>query len=132
MIFPQKHPTMENIWHKGSVIHGNANGRKWHYPTINLSDIHPVMSFDAGVYAARVKVAEQMWSAMLYIGNRPTLNLSKTVVEIHLLDFQGDLYGESVEFAVLQRVRGERKFASVEDLAAQLQRDEMEVRRLLG
>jgi len=90
------------------------------------------MSFDAGVYAARVKVAEQMWSAMLYIGNRPTLNLSKTVVEIHLLDFQGDLYGESVEFAVLQRVRGERKFASVEDLAAQLQRDEMEVRRLLG
>lgn len=123
---------MEIIWHKGSVVHGNENGRKWHYPTINLSDIQPVISIEAGVYAARVKVAEQTLSAMLYIGSRPTLNLSEWVVELHILDFQGDLYGERVEFAVMQRVRGERKFASVEELAAQLQRDETEVRKLLG
>lgn len=84
------------------------------------------------MYAARVKVAEQTLSAMLYIGSRPTLNLSEWVVELHILDFQGDLYGERVEFAVMQRVRGERKFASVDELAAQLQRDETEVRKLLG
>lgn len=83
------------------------------------------------MYAARVKVAGQTFSAMLYRGSRPTLNLSAPVVEIHLLDFQGDLYGEKVEFTIVQRVRGEQKFASVEELAAQLRQDEVAVRELL-
>ena len=122
---------METIWHRGCVVHGHENGRKWHYPTINLSDIQPVVSIEAGVYAARVKVAGQTFSAMLYRGSRPTLNLSAPVVEIHLLDFQGDLYGEKVEFTIVQRVRGEQKFASVEELAAQLRQDEVAVRELL-
>ena len=122
---------MEKNWHSGSVIHGLENGRKWHYPTINLADIHPVMSIEAGVYAAKVKVAEKKLAAMLYCGHRPTLELSEPVVELHLLDFQGDLYGQQVEFLVLDRVRGERKFASVDELAAQLRADELAVRELL-
>ena len=82
-------PHMEKIWHSGSVIHGHENGRKWHYPTINLADIHPVMSIEAGVYAAKVKVAEKTLAAMLYCGHRPTLELLEPVVELHLLDFCG-------------------------------------------
>ncbi len=123
---------MERIWYSGCVIHGLENGRKWHYPTINLADIHPVMSIEAGVYAAKVKVAEKTLAAMLYCGQRPTLNLTEPVVELHLLDFQGDLYGQQVEFVVLQRVRGEQKFASVEELVSQLRRDEAAVRELLA
>lgn len=125
-------PHMEKKWHSGSVIHGHENGRKWHYPTINLADIQPIVSIEAGVYAAKVKVAEKTLAAMLYCGHRPTLNLTEPVVELHLLDFQGDLYGQQVEFVVLQRVRGEQKFASVEELVSQLRRDEAAVRELLA
>ena len=89
------------------------------------------MSIEAGVYAAKVKVAEKTLAAMLYCGHRPTLELLEPVVELHLLDFQGDLYGQQVEFLVLDRVRGERKFASVDELAAQLRADELAVRELL-
>ena len=123
---------MEINWHSGSVVHGHANGRKWQYPTINLADIHPVISIDAGVYAAKVKVAGKTLAAMLYCGNRPTLNLTEPVIELHLLDFHGDLYGQQVEFVVLDRVRGEQKFASVDELAAQLRADELAIRRLLN
>ncbi len=84
------------------------------------------------MYAAKVKVAEKTLAAMLYCGQRPTLNLTEPVVELHLLDFQGDLYGQQVEFVVLQRVRGEQKFASVEELVSQLRRDEAAVRELLA
>ena len=97
-----------------------------------MADIHPVISIDAGVYAAKVKVAGKTLAAMLYCGNRPTLNLTEPVIELHLLDFHGDLYGQQVEFVVLDRVRGEQKFASVDELAAQLRADELAIRRLLN
>lgn len=123
---------MENKWHSAKVVHGNQNGRKWGYPTINLAEVKPVLNLSTGVYAARVQAVGRFYMAMLYIGTRPTLSLSEPVVEIHLLDFQGDLYGQEVLFQEVEQIRGEKKFGTVEELIYQLQADEKSIRLLFS
>ena len=122
----------EIFWLKGTVAHGYANGRTFGYPTANLTDIQPVMPFTAGVYAACVKYDGTQYGAMMYVGTRPTLALTETTVEIHIFDFQQDIYGKAIEFAVIQKIREERRFESVDALTAQLQEDERTIRELMN
>ena len=83
----------------------------------------------SGVYAVRVKVGDEAtWRlGMMNIGTRPTFGGEKVSLEVHIFDFAGDLYGCHVEVAFLRRVREERKFASPEELAAQLARDKQTI-----
>lgn len=124
---------MEKKWHSGKVVHGNANGRKWHYPTINLTEIEPALDLENGVYAVALRLADnKTYQGMLYAGTRPTLQLKEKVLEIHLLDYQGDLYGQVVNFQIVKKVREEEKFNSVEALAQQLSEDEKHIRMILN
>lgn len=124
---------MEKNWHRGKVVHGNANGRKWNYPTINLTDVEPTLELANGVYAVALQLAgNEKHQGMLYVGTRPTLQLTERVLEIHLLDYQGDLYGQTVSFQIVKKVREEMKFDSVEALAQQLSEDEKNIRLLLN
>lgn len=114
----------------GGVVHGDAMGRRLGWPTINMDLINELLpSF--GVYRslARVEGGEPL-PAVTNVGLRPTLHSdSQPTLESHLLDFDGDLYGRSVEIGLLDRLRGERRFGSVTELKEQIARDVEEARR---
>ena len=123
--------TPEILWYSGTVSHGLQNGRTFGYPTANVTAVAPSLTVGTGVYAAKVRVGGCEHGAMLYVGTRPTLGLADPTVEIYLFDFEGDLYNQTLQFALLDQIRDEQKFLSVEDLVAQLRKDEAEIREKL-
>src|SRR5690606_16494173 len=122
---------------RGTVIHGDARGRDLGYPTANLSfDYTPALPV-LGIYLGRVSVPERgvgpRHPALVSIGVRPTFHDEGFVlVEVYLLDWDGDLYDTVLEVELSHRLRAERRFESIEALVAQMGRDEAEARRLIG
>ena len=112
-----------------TVIHGFRNGSKFGFPTANLRLDTPI-NIENGVYAVRVFVDEREYKGMLYVGTRPTLNLSEKSYEVHLLHFSGNLYGKTISFEMVKYIRPEQKFESVEALVEQLKRDRETVARI--
>ncbi|MFC1996878.1 bifunctional riboflavin kinase/FAD synthetase [Chloroflexota bacterium] len=109
----------------GTVILGDQRGRTIGFPTANL-DIWSMRAIPAaGVYVCRASVNGNIFGAVTNIGVRPTFEASPVPprVEAHLLDFQGDLYGKSIELEFITRLRGEKRFASADELIAQIQKD---------
>ncbi len=117
----------------GTVTSGYQIGRKIGFPTANLAVDHPRKLIPAdGVYAVRVTLADgEKYAGMLNIGHRPTLdNDSHLTIEVHLLDFSGDLYNKSLRVEFIYYIRSEVKFDSLDQLAEQLNRDEADVRSM--
>ncbi len=114
----------------GKVVRGRALGRTIGFPTANLdvnSDLKLVPGI--GVYAVEVEVNGQVHRGMLNIGKRPTIVSTDDVhLEVHILDFQDDIYDKTITVRFIARVRDEQKFESVEALKEQLQKDEKFVR----
>lgn len=119
------------VWYSGTVSHGLQNGRTFGYPTANVTAVTPPLAVGTGVYAAKVRVGGCEYGAMLYAGTRPTLGLEKPTIEIYLFDFKDDLYNQTLQFALFGKVRDEQHFPSVDELIAQLQKDEQYIRRKL-
>ena len=109
----------------GKVVRGDRRGATLGFPTANISPDSLRKALPAhGVYVVAVGWKGKTSFGMMNIGVRPTVNpTQKVTMEVHLLDFSGDLYGESLRVVFLQRLRDERRFASLEELVAQLQRD---------
>jgi riboflavin kinase/FMN adenylyltransferase len=118
---------------RGVVVHGQQLGRTLDFPTANIRVVDPVKIIPSrGVYAGTVEVKGQMHKAMINIGYRPTLGEDSSLsIEVHLLDFAGDLYGSSLDVYFLCRVRDERAFPHLEALQTQLKQDEIFVRQLV-
>ncbi|MDW8307843.1 MAG: bifunctional riboflavin kinase/FAD synthetase [Verrucomicrobiales bacterium] len=116
----------------GTVVRGAGLGRKLGFPTANL-DTRGLLLPPNGVYAARVRLGEQLWPAVVNIGVRPTVDSGPAAprVETHLLDFEGDLTGRELELILGARLRDEQKFSSLEALRAQIARDIARVRAIL-
>ena len=115
---------------RGKVIRGARLGTKFGYPTANLSmetEVRP----KAGVWGGRVRVLPSaVWKPMLAnLGYRPTLGVRSYLTELHLLDFNGDLYGRSLEFELTQFIRPEQRFGGLEQLKQQIRLDEVRFRR---
>ena len=107
----------------GRVVHGAGRGRDLDAPTANL-DFENGCVPAAGVYVTEARIAESAHPAVANVGVRPTFGAGGDLtVEAHLLDHHGELYGERMELAFLERLRGERQFESAEALAAQIQQD---------
>jgi riboflavin kinase / FMN adenylyltransferase len=108
----------------GKVIHGDELGRKIGFPTANL-DIPGLLVPPNGVYAAHAYVNGARHRAAVNIGTRPTVDSGKPPlrVEAHLLDFQGTLYDREMELTFVEKLRDERRFASLDELRAQIGRD---------
>lgn len=114
-----------------TVIHGYRNGSKFGFPTANLQLNTPI-DIENGVYAARVEVDNIIYKGMLYVGTRPTLNLTGKTYEVHLLHFTGNLYGKTLSFEIVKHIRPEQKFESVEALVEQLKRDRKTVEEMMN
>ena len=108
----------------GKVIRGDQLGHKLGFPTANL-DTTGMLLPPNGVYAAHTAVAGQTHRAVLNIGIRPTINqpMPAPRVEVHLLNFTGELYGEDLEVTFAAKLRNEQKFSSLDELKAQIARD---------
>jgi riboflavin kinase/FMN adenylyltransferase len=116
----------------GRVGHGDKRGRSIGYPTANLN-LHRRVSPLRGVYAVLVKgVADRPWPGVANIGNRPTVDGgTRHLLEVHLFDFSGNLYGRHAEVEFRLKLRDEKKFGSFEELKAQIDRDAVSAREYL-
>ena len=114
----------------GPVIRGEQLGHQLGFPTANLDTTGLLLPAN-GVYAAHASVGEQTFRAVLNIGHRPTVPGASPAprVEVHLLDFNGELYGREMEITFAAKLRDEQKFASLEELKAQITRDIAQARK---
>ena len=110
---------------EGTVTDGYRVGRKIGFPTANLRIDHPFKLVPAeGVYAVKVEVEGQQHLGMLNIGHRPTLNNgADRSIEVHILDFAGDIYRQNIRIEFLRFLRPETKFASIQELISQIEKD---------
>jgi riboflavin kinase / FMN adenylyltransferase len=117
----------------GEIVKGDQIGRKLGYPTANLAlnDVYKQVP-GAGVYATEVEVGGKLYRAMTYIGTRPTIAGTQNNIETNILDFQGDLYAQSMKINFLQHIRADVKFENLEELTQQISRDERKVRLYFG
>ena len=122
---------------RGEIVHGDKRGRTLGYPTANLVPDARYVTPGHGVYAARARLTgpdpELVLPAAVNIGVRPQFVTGRgELIEAYLLDFEGDIYGRTLRIDFLRRMRGEKRFASVEDLVAQMGRDVDEARGIAG
>jgi len=106
----------------GRVRHGDKKGRTIGFPTANIAlerKVSPVQ----GVFAVEVLLDKKHYQGVANIGQRPTVNGTRIQLEIHLFDFQGDIYGECLDTRVLHKIRAEKKFDSFDLLKQQIKRD---------
>ena len=123
-----RYPTL-----KGKVTGGARRGQKLGFPTANLAVAGKMMIPADGIYAARVRWGAANHQGVVNIGVRPTFeNQGERIVEAHILDFKGDLYGQILEIEFIKRLRPERRFESAEELIVQMTEDVAQTRRLFN
>ena len=111
----------------GMVIKGAQLGRTIGFPTANVKYPPDIVQIPYGVYAARV----DGHAGVLNWGIKPTVhNTKEPIVEVHILDYEGDLYGKNIEIDILKKLRNEQKFASLEELKLQIKKDAEECLKL--
>lgn len=109
---------------QGCVVHGEALGRRLGFPTANISLLEPLQLLPLdGVYECTIKVRLQSYRGVMNVGCKPTVNGSCRTIEVFIIGFDGDIYGEPVVVEFVRRLRGERRFAGLDDLRAQIESD---------
>ena len=115
----------------GTVIHGQARGHKLGFPTANISLHEDYERLPNGVYAVTVLHQNRLYHAVANIGNNPTFDGCDRRLEVHVLDFSGNLYDAEIVVTFYARIRDEQKFPSVDALIAQIDEDKKTSVRLL-
>jgi riboflavin kinase/FMN adenylyltransferase len=116
----------------GRIVKGRRVGRSLGYATANV-DLRRRRSAVMGIYAVRVHgLPEGVADGVASVGTRPTFDLTKPLLEVHLFDFDRDIYGEYIDVDFIEHLRDEVKFASVDELVAQMKIDEENARSALA
>ncbi|HDN80483.1 MAG: hypothetical protein DRI61_02740 [Chloroflexi bacterium] len=116
----------------GEVVRGEGRGKALGFPTANL-EVRPERAIPAdSVYVTYVRLGEKRFRGVTNVGVRPTFDGGKRLVETYILDFDADLYGCDLVVEFVERLRPERKFASIEALKAQIKNDVAQARRILA
>ena len=117
---------------KGIVVKGKQIGRKIGYPTANIEvkDENKLIPAD-GIYAVTVNIKEKIYKAMMSIGMNPTVNGTKRTIEVHVFNFDEDIYSENIVVSFHEKIRTEQKFDSLEDLKKQLAKDQIRSLKVL-
>lgn len=115
----------------GPVVEGRRQGRELGFPTLNLVPEDP-LPLIYGVYAVRAGLGEETLNGVCNYGVKPTVGAAVPTLEVHLFNFSRQAYGETLEVIPVARLREERKFASLDELRAQIARDSGQARELLA
>lgn len=116
---------------EGQVINGFHIGRTIGYPTANIQLPNNKLVPADGVYAVTVMLDREEYNGMLNIGHRPTFDNGQRSIEVHLLDFNRDIYSKRIQLRFAERIREEKRFESIEELKAQISKDEHQIRMIL-
>ncbi|MDN4607419.1 bifunctional riboflavin kinase/FAD synthetase [Sporosarcina highlanderae] len=119
----------------GTVVDGEKRGRLLGFPTANVQHDDESIIPANGVYAVKFLLSDQSYDGVCNIGVKPTFHdpsVSKPSVEVHLLDFNGDLYGKKVAIDWIARIRAEKKFGSVDELVEQISKDKETAKEILN
>lgn len=116
------------------VVHGNKIGRTIGYPTANLQPTYSdILVPGIGIYAVKVHYKESIYQGMMSIGKRPTVTDDHIVtIEVNILDFNEDIYGEQLYVEFIAYIRGEEKFSGLEELKTRIAQDERDIRAILA
>ncbi len=115
----------------GRVVHGDKRGRELGFATANI-ELHRYLSPVKGIFSGRVYgLGEEALDAVVYVGSRPVYEGKRVILEVHLLDFDEDLYGRHLQVELLEKLRGEGDFSSEEELVKQVQEDIKNARQSL-
>jgi len=118
----------------GEIVKGNQLGRTISFPTANvaIAEQEKLIPGD-GVYAVLIQIGADVYKGMLNIGHRPTIKSSiiQKIMEVHILNFDGDIYGAKVRITFIDRIRNEQKFDSLQHLKAQLTKDKQQALTIL-
>ena len=116
----------------GKIIKGDELGRKIGYPTANLKILEKYkLKPQNGVYLVRTKLKKQTYFGMMNIGIRPTISAKNNQIETHLFNFNGNLYDHEMTLEILEKIRVEKKFESIEKLKIQLDIDKKHCQKLI-
>jgi riboflavin kinase/FMN adenylyltransferase len=107
---------------EAEVIHGKKIGRTLGFPTANMM-FEELETIGRGVYRSKVTIDGTTYKAMSNIGIRPSVGGKEVLLETHIIDYSGDLYGRRLCVTLIEKIRDEKRFASIGDLKKQLQRD---------
>lgn len=117
---------------RGEVMHGSKKGKELGYPTANIHVDAAYKLIPAnGVYAVTIKLAGAEYSGMLNIGDNPTFDDKNWSIEVHIFEFNKNIYNQTVEISFIERMRDELKFSSVDQLIEQMKDDELNAKRIL-
>ncbi len=110
---------------KGKVVKGDGLGKKINYPTANIfiEESYKIIPKD-GVYLVETIIKDKLFKGMMNIGHRPTIGTNVKSIEIHLFNFNQDIYGHVISIKMISKIRDEKKFSSIQALKEQLVKDE--------
>jgi len=118
---------------QGEVIHGNKLGRTIGFPTANIHiKDHYKLIPKNGVYAVQIIIENRILNGMMNIGYKPTFGENKLSLEVHIFDFNENIYHQNIEIRFIENIRNEQKFQSKEELIHQLNKDEQLIRSILS
>ncbi len=117
---------------RGTVVHGDHRGRQLGYPTANLNVPDKKLVPANGIYAVRVRLGQEWLNGAANIGIRPQFGGGPRLVEVYILDFDRDIYGQEIEVHFVERLRDEMKFENVQALIEQMGRDVARARTILS
>ena len=109
----------------GIVVSGYQNGRKMGFPTANIEPVKEALLPCDGVYLGKAVIDSKSYKAVINVGKNPTLDAKSRTVEGHIIGLNEDLYGERISFIFYDRIRGEMKFSSLDELKEQIEKDKM-------
>ena len=117
----------------GKVVKGAGIGRSLGFPTANI-DAHPAKILPPGIFTAKVRLDKEMFYGVVNVGRRPTVSSpgGRLLLEVHILDFDRDIYGRALEVEFIRHLRSEKRFNSREALQRQIREDIKIARRMLG
>lgn len=117
----------------GTVVHGDNRGKSIGYPTANIKPANPGKVIPKnGVYAVKTRAEGKYYDSMMNIGVRPTFDGDSKTLEVHLFDFDRNIYGNSIQVQFIQRIRDELRFSNVESLKTQLDKDKKASKEVLS
>ncbi len=117
-----------NYFIQGKIVKGSEIGRTIGFPTANIAVPKYKLLPKSGVYSVKIQVENNNYIGMMNLGLRPTIgNFNTKTLEVHIIDFDKDIYGKSIKIDIIKRIRNEKKFASINELKLQLEKDKQGV-----
>ena len=117
----------------GKIVKGDGLGKQINYPTANISieENYKIIPKD-GVYYIKTRIDNKLFNGMMNIGHRPTIGAKEKSIEVYLFNFDRDIYDKIISIDVVEKIRDEKKFSSIEALKTQLARDEEHCLKLIN